>query len=187
MKAHGNSPFARRLVAGMTLVELVVVLSIIAIVAGLAVPGMDGFRRSATRSASVNDYMHSIFLARNKSIMLNRVVSLCRSADGETCGGAGMGWERGWIVFENLDRDQPADRDRNEPIVQRHGGWPGMSITSNRASFSFRPITQGDVNGTIIFCDLQGKNADARAIVISHLGRPRVSRKDGSNKAIRCG
>ncbi|HTE39950.1 MAG TPA: GspH/FimT family pseudopilin [Steroidobacteraceae bacterium] len=171
---------------GLAFVELLVVLAIVAIVMGLALPSFGNLFRSAARTSTVNDFMHAIFLARSQAIMLNGVVSICRSTDGETCDDKAMGWDRGWIVFHNLDRDQPANRDDGEPLVHRHAGSEVMSITSNRLSFSFRPTNQADVNGTIIFCDPRGTNADGRAIVISHTGRPRVSKRDGSNKPLSC-
>ena len=76
-------------------------------------------------------------------------------------------------------------RDYGEPVLSVHAGWRGGHITSNRKAFSFRPIIQGVVNGTVLFCDPRG-NAHARAIIISHTGRPRVSQRDSSNKPLRC-
>lgn len=187
MKARfSQNVFASRRTQGITLVELVSVLAIVAIVAAAGIPQMAQFGRAAARRAAVNDMMHSIFLARSKAIMANTVVSLCRSADGETCATNTGNWEDGWIVFVNADRDQPAVRDPEEPIVQRHHGWRGGRITSNRTSFSFRPTTQSGVNGTFVFCDALGKSGDARAVIISHTGRPRVSERDASNKPLSC-
>ena len=45
--------------------------------------------------------------------------------------------------------------------------------------------TQGVVNGTLVFCDPRG-SAHARAIIISHTGRPRVARLDADGKPLRC-
>jgi len=171
---------------GVTLMEFLIALGIAAILGAVAVPGLGHLHRSAARTAVVNDFMHSIFMARSKAIMLNGVVSLCRSVDGQTCGGRADNWETGWIVFENIDRDQPADLDPGEPILQRHAGWSGGRITSNRLSFSFRPTSQADVNGTVVFCDLRGASSDARAIIVSHTGRPRVAKRDASNRALAC-
>ena len=171
---------------GQTLVEMVVVLGIVAILGAIAIPGVGHWQRSAARSAIVNDFMHSIFLARSQSIMLNKVVSICRSVDGRTCANRTANWETGWLVFVNLDRDRPANLDPGEPVVHRNAGWHQGRITSNRESFSFRPITQLDVNGTIIFCDPRGTNADARAVIIAHTGRPRVAKRDANNRPLNC-
>jgi type IV fimbrial biogenesis protein FimT len=184
MKDQGNTtPRAQR---GMTLVEILSTVSVVAILSAVAVPGLGQWQRSAARTAAVNDFMHSIFLARSQAIMLNGVVSICRSADGQTCGARSDNWDSGWLVFVNLDADRPVTLDAGEPIVQRHAGWRGGRITSNREAFSFRPTSQLDVNGTILFCDVRGSNADARAIIISHTGRPRVSKRDASNRPLNC-
>jgi type IV fimbrial biogenesis protein FimT len=171
---------------GVTLIELLVVLSITGILGALALPQLGQFQRNAARTTTVNDFMHSIFLARSKAIMTNSVISLCRSVDGNSCANQSANWETGWIVFVNADHDQPATRDANEEIIQRHGAWIGGRITSNRTSFSFRPTSQGDVNGTILFCDPRDAQTQARAIIISHTGRPRVSSRDANNRPLRC-
>lgn len=178
--------FAVHHARGVTLIELMAAISIVAILSAVAVPQMGNLQRSAARTATVNDFMHSIFLARSKAVMTNGVVSICRSIDGESCASKTSNWETGWIVFQNTDHDQPAVRDAGEEILERHGGWRGGRITSNREAFSFRPASQADVNGTLIFCDSVGKSSDARAIIISHTGRPRVSSRDASNRALTC-
>jgi type IV fimbrial biogenesis protein FimT len=172
--------------AGATLIELILTLSIVAILSAIAAPNLGHLLRSSARTAVVNDFMHAIYLARSKAIMTNGVVSICRSADGITCTTLTSNWEGGWIVFQNTDRDQPANRDAGEAIIHRNDGWRGGSITSNRVAFSFRPTSQADVNGTIVFCDRQGGPDDARAIIISHTGRPRVARRDASNRPLEC-
>lgn len=178
--------FAVHRARGVTLIELITTISIVAILSAVAVPQLGNLQRSAARTATVNDFMHSIFLARSKAVMTNGVVSICRSIDGETCANKTSNWETGWIVFQNTDRDQPAERDAGEEIIERHSGWRGGLVTSNRVAFSFRPTSQADVNGTLVFCDGIGKSSDARAIIISHTGRPRVAARDASNHALKC-
>jgi type IV fimbrial biogenesis protein FimT len=91
----------------------------------------------------------------------------------------------GWIVFVNRDRDEPPERDAAEPLIFSSTGSSGVSITSNRRGYSFRPVTQAVVNGTIVFCDARG-STQARAIIISHTGRPRVAQLDADGKPLRC-
>jgi type IV fimbrial biogenesis protein FimT len=138
------------------------------------------------RQVVVNDFLHSLYLARNRAIILNQVISICPSRDGVACENNNGNWQDGWIVFQNTDRDQPAERDADETVIYHHSGWVGGDISSNRVSFSFRPTEQADVNGTVVFCDLHGNPSDARAIIISHVGRPRVSTLDANNRALRC-
>jgi type IV fimbrial biogenesis protein FimT len=170
---------------GVSLVELLAAISIIAIAGALAMPGFTDLRHNTARTAAVNDFFHALFLARSEAIKRGGVVSLCKSSDGNTCMNRTADWNAGWIVFANGDRDDPPRRDDNEPVLWVYAGWRAGHITANRQAFSFRPSTQGVVNGTILFCDPRG-SAHARAIIISHTGRPRVSQRDASNKPLRC-
>ena len=160
-------------------------LAIAAVLSAVAAPNLSRWQRSASRSAAVNDFMHAIFLARSEAIKRNGIVGLCPSENGIDCADRDD-WHSGWLVFVNLDGDRPPKVDGDEPVVFRRAAWAGGRVTSNRPSFSFRPTAQVDVNGTIEFCDLRGTSDDARAIIISHTGRPRVSKRDANNQPVDC-
>lgn len=170
---------------GYTLMELAATVSIVAILTAVAVPSFATFRQNAERTAAVNAFFHALFLARSEAVKSGRVVSLCKSADGRACSEGEPTWSRGWMVFINRDGDDPPVRDPGEKRLFFYPGWNHGEITSNRSAYSFRPLRQGVVNGTIVFCDARGP-AHARAIIISHTGRPRISRRDASNRALRC-
>lgn len=170
---------------GFTLIELVSTMAVVAILGTLAVPSLRTFLQNAERAAAVNGFFHSLFLARSEAIKRGQIVSLCRSADGQRCATRSAQWTDGWIVFANRDRDDPAERDQDEDLLAVHEGWDNGLINSNRLTYSFRPHTQGVVNGTILFCDPRGPS-ESRAIIISHTGRPRVSRTDASGKMLNC-
>ena len=169
---------------GITLIELIVTTSLVALLALLATPAFSNLRSNAERAAAVNGLFHAMFLARSESIKRTAVVTVCKSRDGAACAPAAA-WHDGWIVFVNTDRDEPAVRDAGEPLLTRHDGWVQGRITSNRNAYSFRPSTQRVINGTVVFCDSRG-SAQARAIIISHTGRPRISHRDASGKPLRC-
>lgn len=171
--------------AGTTLLELLTSLALVAIVVTLAAPGFRTLQLDGRRTAVVNGFLHALFLARSEAIKRGGVVTVCRSGDGRRCDYGAADWSIGWMVFVNNDRDEPPVRDPREDVIAHSGAWPGGSITSNRRAYSFRPMAQAVVNGTIVFCDVRG-SAHARAIIISHTGRPRVARRDASGKPLRC-
>lgn len=170
---------------GLTLVELLTVLAMVAILSTVAVPNLARFIRNSERAAAVNDFLHAIYFARTEAIKRGTVVSLCNTVDGERCANDAANWSSGWMVFVNTDHDDLPVRDPGEPILRRYAGWPRGRIASNRKAFSFRAYNQSTVNGTIVFCPA-GYSHDARAIIISHTGRPRLSSKDAEGKALRC-
>ena len=170
--------------AGITLAELLIAIGVTAILAAIAAPNFAAVLRTNARSAAVNEFVHSLLLARSTAATSANSVAICPSRNGLECNN-GSGWETGWIVFQNTDRDQPPLRDSNELVLYRQHGWQHGTIRSNRTAFTFRRSTQGDVNGTVVFCT-RGSADEARAIIISHSGRPRVSKRDASNRALQC-
>jgi type IV fimbrial biogenesis protein FimT len=174
-----------RVSQGLSLLEMLTVLAVLATLGFLAVPSLAHLSGNASRAAAVNQFFHALFLARSESIKRRQVVSVCKSADGRTCLHRGVDWTIGWIVFVNTDRDDPPVRDPDERVIAVYEGWRSGRITSSRLAYSFRPYTQGVVNGTITFCDARGPD-EARAIIVSHTGRPRIARRDSNGRPLRC-
>ena len=170
---------------GFTLIESLTSLGIVAILTVVAIPSFSNIQNNARRRHSVDNFWHAIFLARNEAIKRNSVVVLCKSGGGTRCDNSPGNWAAGWIVFDNLDHDEPAQVDDGEPVLRIYNATEQIAVTSNRQTFAFRPVAQGAVNGTIVFCDARG-SSEARAIIISHTGRPRTSTKDASNKPLDC-
>jgi type IV fimbrial biogenesis protein FimT len=176
---------ARKLSHGITTLELAISLTIIAVASTLAVPGFRNLRQDSLRTTAVNNFIHALYLARSEAIKRGAVVSICKSANGETCLQRSAEWSDGWMVFVNANRDEPPQHDTGEPVLAVYESWAGGRITSNRQSYSFRAYNQAVVNGTLVFCDSRG-GPHARAIIISGTGRPRIAQRDASNKPLRC-
>jgi type IV fimbrial biogenesis protein FimT len=171
--------------SGFSLLELLISLSVLAILGGLAAPSFTGMWLDARRTTAVNGFIHGVFLARSTAITQGTTVTICRSTDAHTCSHRMDNWEAGWIVFVNSDDDTPPARDADEPVINVVAASPGAHITSNRASYSFRPHIHRVVNGSMVFCDRRGA-LHARAVIINSAGRPRVSSRDSNNRPLRC-
>lgn len=174
----------RRPDPGFTLYELLLTLTLVLIVIGLAIPSFAKMSANGRLRTEVDALFHAIHLARKESIMRRSVVSLCPSFDGNTCT-PGLDWSDGWIMFSNLDRDEPPALDQGEPILQIHRAGPNVTITANRRGFTLRATEKRATNGTIVVCDLAGR-VTPRALVISYTGRPRVTLEDRRGDAYSC-
>ena len=60
---------------------------------------------------------------------------------------------------------------------------PGILIVANRRGFTLRSTELRATNGTLIICDAR-ERAEARAIVVSYNGRPRVAWRDSAREIL---
>jgi type IV fimbrial biogenesis protein FimT len=170
--------------SGFTLYELLMTLALVAIVATVGVPSFGSLLANSRLRAEANALFESVHLARKESIVRRRAVTLCPSLDGLSCD-PGNQWSAGWIRFVNTDRDDPPIRDDEEPILYHHVVQPGSLIDSNRKGFTLRSTELRATNGTLIVCDAMDR-AEARAVVVSYTGRPRVARRDSKGQPYEC-
>ncbi len=85
---------------GMTLIELLITLSIVAILAGLAAPSFNSMIASNRASSATGNLVSVINLTRAEAIARGATVSVCGSTDpagsSPSCDGS---WEDGWVMY----------------------------------------------------------------------------------------
>jgi len=163
---------------GFTLVELLVTLAVAAVLLTLAVPSFGTLIRDNRLAASANAFATAVALARSEALKRAAVVTVCKSADGQSCTGAG-GWEQGWLVF--VDDDGDGRRQGGETLLAVQGALKG-SVTlrgqpavadyiSYGAAGATRTAAGGVQAGLLVLCDDRGFGGQARALVLSPSGR----------------
>jgi prepilin-type N-terminal cleavage/methylation domain-containing protein len=170
--------------SGFTLAEFLAVLAIVAVLAGIAAGGFGGLITELRIGSKVNELVHVLHFARHASWASGEEVVLCTAADATQCRDD-RDWHAGWLLFTNLDRDDPPRTDPGEPI-HRHGGpLPGAQIRSNRGAFVFRPFGLRSTNGTLVYCDTRTA-APRRAVIVSYTGKARSSRLRADLERLEC-
>jgi len=170
--------------AGYSLYELIMTMGLATLILTLGVPSFGAIVANNRLRAEVDALFHAIHLARKESIVRRRVMTICPTRDGEFCE-PGSDWSEGWMMFINIDRDWPAERDSDEPVVTWTKIQPQNRVIANRRSFSLRSTELRATNGTFIFCDRAGRGR-SRALVISYTGRPRVAYEDTRGRPYSC-
>lgn len=168
--------------SGWSLLEALAVLAIVAVLAALAVPEMVSWRREQQLQARAREFMHTLQWARSQALVLRKRVTVCTSADGQSCARTG-GWQQGWLVFE--DGNASATVDAGERILQRVGAVPagmqgsGNSLVSRYVSYQQegrgQTLSGAFQAGTVRWCF-----ADVPVhwlVVLNALGQPRIDQE----------
>jgi type IV fimbrial biogenesis protein FimT len=168
---------------GFTLIELMIVLAVASVLLGTAIPTMTSMTKSVQLSSASNQLLAGLLLARSEAIKRNGRGVICKSADGATCSASGD-WEQGWLVFHDADND--GSRDAGEAIVQQVQHLAGdlrvkgnLSVgryISYGADGGTRFASGGFQAGTITVCLRSANAGEARQIIVSSSGRPRVQK-----------
>jgi type IV fimbrial biogenesis protein FimT len=172
-------------IGGYTLWELLCAVLIAGILLGVGAPSLGTFQLDAARTADINAFVAAVQLARTEAAKRSRAVVLCKTTDWLRCGDAEIEYEAGWMVFVNEDGVRPPSRSPSEPLIGAYQPRMQGTITSNRTFFDFRPVLQRSTNATITFCDRRGA-AQARAVIVSYTGRPRVDTVEPDGSPLVC-
>lgn len=145
---------------GFTLLEALIVMAVMAILLGVAVPALTDMLAEARRISAVNAIVATMNRARHAAVTERRRVTVCPSADGTLCD---SDWSDGWILWV-----------QSEPVRHRQQALRGaIRVAANRSRFRFNPHGLRATNGTLVVC----ASGRASAVVISHTGRVRTTRE----------
>jgi type IV fimbrial biogenesis protein FimT len=168
---------------GFTLVELLVAMALLATLATLAAPGFGEYLRNCRRAVTVNALSHAVHAARALAAARGDAVRLCTSTDSSACNAT-----RDWSASLLIEADAPDGAEVvHSPlrVIQLEAEKSRQTVRSNRDHFLFTPLVSSATTGTITVCDDRGSRA-ARAVIVSRTGRPRISDRDASGRALVC-
>ncbi|WP_068174281.1 GspH/FimT family pseudopilin [Hydrogenophaga taeniospiralis] len=159
---------------GVTALELIVVLSVVAILAALALPSWQELSNAQRRWAVASQLSAHLALARSAAISRGRSVALSPR---------GQGWSGGWRVY--LDSQPNGQWDTDESILAEHEGDALISIAGNGTMGRYilfnpdgRPVQTGGgfLAGTLQLCVPETRGVTA--LIMNAAGRIREERRD---------
>jgi prepilin-type N-terminal cleavage/methylation domain-containing protein len=180
----------KRQQSGFTLYELMITLTVVAIVLSFGIPNMRSFTQNSRMTSTANDLHAAFLMARSEAAHAKTNVTICASADpmgAATCGGT---WDQGYVVFIDTNANQA--RDAGEAILRSHPPTESgvmLRIANGATYFMYAPSGLGrlDTGGNpalsqVVICDERG-NVDgpgggsaARLFVSTPLGRATIVR-----------
>lgn len=129
-----------RIQQGVSLLELMIAIAILAIILFLGVPSFQSFFESSRARAMTNDMAAALQLARSEAIKRRQPVFVCvRDNDPsieDACGADNTNWNTGWMVyyFDKDDNDDFTPIRIWDPISTNLGG---NGLTAPAAGISF--------------------------------------------------
>ncbi len=171
----------RRRVCGFTVLDLLIVLTILGILFGIAIPSFKNAVARVQAGSARSDITATLFDAQRHATVLGLEIVIC---PGESQCIGGQDWSRGWIAF--IDRDGNRLRGPDEALIRQAPKLPkGVRLrgTAGRPRIVYQP-NGGNAGANITFtlCDRRGPE-DALALILSNGGRLRSARPEAAAAA----
>ncbi|HKX55481.1 MAG TPA: GspH/FimT family pseudopilin, partial [Xanthomonadales bacterium] len=158
--------------SGFTVLECLVVISILAILLLQGAPALRDYGLRQRMSSAMHALHSHLAMARNDAVRFSVDIVVCPGQKTSGCSGD-SNWDSGWLVFEDLNGDHAYQA--GERLLAVEPGLEHIMIRSSGGRRYVRFVSNGSSpgsNSSISFCDLRGPAA-ARKLVVSNLGRIR--------------
>ena len=162
---------ARRRQRGTSLIEQIMVLVIIASLAGMATPPLRKLLSRSQTQVAQTDFIAALEHARETAITSGKPTLLCPTTDGAQCSNSTR-WDSGWLLAHDSNLDNQPD---DAPIYGSRGYTGKLTIQSSAGRRFVRFHPDGSASGsniTLLFCG-SGSSDDALTVVTSNAGRVR--------------
>jgi len=159
--------------AGLTALELIVTMAIIAVLLATGVPAMKNYSWNLRMKTTMDQLQTGLHQARSHAISHNSQTVICPATDDSNCSGISV-WQNGWIIFTDINSDR--QKQDSEPLQHHADAVSMLSISSSMSRNYIRFYPNGSAPGsnvTILFCDKRGA-AYAGTITVSNSGRIRM-------------
>ena len=158
--------------SGITLLELLIAVGVIALLAALAIPQFRSAREAMRSGVAQSEFRDALLIGLRRAAVTGSEVVMC-PALAHGCLPTNQ-WTQGWIVFVDGDGDRV--RDLEEPLLKR-GAAPGGGVRIRSSTGRTRIVLQPNggnsgSNATFTFCDARGAE-NAVSLVLANDGRLR--------------
>ncbi|MGE0310383.1 MAG: GspH/FimT family pseudopilin [Lautropia sp.] len=155
---------------GFTLIEMLVALTIIAILSTLAAPSFTQMMAGAAIRSLSTDLGSDLNFARAEAVRTGSRVSLCPRATATSCG---TDWNNGWLVFRDTNGASAGTIEAGDQILRaRDAVDASLALTKAPAPSTVTYMPAGAaLNGVIVSFAIRHASIKGRDLSISAIGR----------------
>ncbi len=180
---------------GMSLFELLFSLAILAILLSVSLPNFRDFAQSVAGDITLRKLATAIQLGKSAANTSGETVTLCRSIDGNECGGD---WQDGILLFTDGNRNRLIDE--SDALIRyvtfsESGGSIRFRAFQNKQylQLTYMGTTQNQ-NGNFTYCPFDGDGQFARQLIVSRTASVRFAldsdgdgyREDSRGRRLAC-
>jgi type IV fimbrial biogenesis protein FimT len=170
--SRDRSPNLYRRTCGFSLLDLLIALTILGILLGIALPALRNAVARVQATSARTAITATLFDAQRNATVIGREIVVCPATATQCIGGED--WSHGWIAF--IDHDSDRLHGPGDQIVRQEEKLPaGVRLhgTSGRPRIVYQPNGgSAGTNITFTLCDRRGPKS-AQALILSNGARLR--------------
>jgi len=163
---------------GVTLIEMMVALAVLAFLITVAIPGFQELFRGNRVVTQANQVLHALALARSEAVKRSAPITICKNngASPPGCSNAANNtWESGWIIY--ADANGNGAYNAGEEILVEEATAAGYSVrtTNNYQTVQFLANGTPNFSDTFRVCRPDADTQKSRSVTINVIGRGSVT------------
>lgn len=174
MKLETGQKVGRKSSLGFTVMELMIALSIGAILLTIGIPEYSAILHKNRIGAASSSLYTSLSVARGEAVKRRNGIWVCPSADSSSCRDDGD-WSDGWLIYEDLNANNEPETSEIIRVVDEVDGDVKIEVSSSITQYLlFQPtgiaIGNNGNNGEFRICHDES-NAFSRVLSVSAAGQ----------------
>lgn len=125
---------------GFTLIELMVTLTIVAVLLLVTIPSLVIYKRNAELTSATNTLLSAINAARTEAMKRGMYAMVVPTANGSN-------WNSGWVVFVDVNRTRVYDSSVDTTVMVQSALSSYMTVSGNGSAADSPPYIMFDASG----------------------------------------
>lgn len=130
---------------GFSLIEILACLTVMAVLAVLALPNLLAPLAGARLSALASEFAAATDLARSEAVRRHINVVICPRSSTGSCQSSATNWSQGWLLYADADADDLLDS--TEIRLQERAGMPSDTTVGSGSAAPLVFIASGELAG----------------------------------------